>query len=168
MKKILHEALDAAFKIERRNFSARYYALNDVVNGMIKAMMFNEARKVLDEAFDAAREMCKTWNYNDRYNIFTGIADNMIKTGMFDEASKPLHETINISPPDRKYYNWSSVFLSVAKRLVRSQHYRQARLVANECSDLDDRLDAYTVVLIEYLKEKKPNLRQQLEAIYEE
>ena len=127
---------------------ARYNAFSSILSAEIAAGSVEPARRIVREAEDAA------WRIEhpmDRSSAFSRTVESLLSLDDPDGAHRIARMVA--APPER-----SAALAKVAKALARKNRLRKAREVAETCDLATDRLDAFTTIVGEYTRVRKPDL----------
>ncbi len=129
----LQEALVIAKDIEDPN------ALANIAQTLTQVGHYQEALVLAKGLKDASL----------RFNTLTTIAQMFAQSAQTKNAEEILDETIPLIPKFRDEQR-SKAYLKVSQIRANLKSYRIARELANQCSNSDDRLSAYTTILREF------------------
>ncbi len=154
------EALVKAGKIDEalvatrgiKDPSSRAVALASVAGALVKAGK-------IDEALAVARAI---ENLSSRAGALASVAEALVNAGKIDEAKRVADDALATARDIDNDSSRSEGFASVARALAKLRSYYQALEVAELCSSSGDKLSAYTAILLEYHKERNPELAKSL------
>jgi len=99
-----------------------------------------------------------------QFQALISTADSLIREGKMDEARGKAVVAFDAALVYAADDVRSRNLAGVAKVFAQLRSFRQARESAISCPFSNDRLDAYTTILLEYAKEQDPSLAKLLEA----
>jgi tetratricopeptide (TPR) repeat protein len=136
-------------------------ALSAIAVALIKAGEADRAKGVLIEVLPLVVEIKDD---NTRSKALCAIGEAWIKVDEILRAREIFNEALQTASKIRGDATRSEAFSRVGRGFARSGAFRLARLAGDLCKSSKDRLSAYTTILTEYVKQKSPNLRTQIEA----
>jgi len=153
------QAKDAALRIEEP--WSRSEALCSVAEVLVQAGLADQAKDAALQAKDAALRSEEPRPRN-RPKALRSVVEVLLSIGLIDDSREVASTIIDteLYPQLR-----SGAFASVAGAMARAHKFQLARDVAESCGRPEIKLDAFTMILIEYTKMTKPELAKILDEL---
>jgi len=150
---LLDEAKEAALKAKEvalgiKDPEDRFKALVSAVDALARAGLLDEAKEAALKTREAALGIESSYA---RSKALVSAVDALARAGLADRAYDIAKQIYEVEERSR-------ALASVAKARARKQEFRRARRIAGLCDLPNHRLDAFTTILSEYTKRKKPEL----------
>lgn len=151
----LNEALAAADRVAQgKTVLSNYSPLVTVVSALAQSGR-------LDDAQTAAERISKQ---EDLSFALAEVALELARAGRVDEARTLVDRSLVAADKITMSNDQSSVLAQLARTLARLRLFKRAREVAERCYVPNDKLEAYGMILFEYIPNRDPNLVKLLEA----